>query len=275
MAAERFDRPSKAIVANGTWGQSTQDVVKDFQINNEESDEGSVLEVDGWVGAKTETALMKRTGTTPPGRHGGKKVSPNPWDKLLPDHGRSVEGFAKMWLYALEHGRHRPPSREAQIKCVLRKLSEPLADRVYRYMDTTDMSRFFKTALPDLLPRDRTGGPDRQIILRKVVERHVENNLKRQLINEHAGWTKRMSIAAVYDEFRKRVYKLWLEIVDSLIFLNHTYGTNQLYTQSINVKLIHNWAFDLHKEEFESGHIFTCFPTSYGWKHPWGEIDLE
>jgi hypothetical protein len=53
----------KAIVANGYWGVDTEQAVKDFQSKHEKMKDG-----DGWVGAKTERALMLRTGTVPPGR---------------------------------------------------------------------------------------------------------------------------------------------------------------------------------------------------------------
>jgi Putative peptidoglycan binding domain len=52
----------KAIVANGYWGSDTEQAVKDFQSKHEN------MKGDGWVGAKTERALMLRTGTVPPGR---------------------------------------------------------------------------------------------------------------------------------------------------------------------------------------------------------------
>ena len=52
----------KAIAANGYWGSDTEQAVKDFQSKHEK------MKGDGWVGAKTERALMLRTGTVPPGR---------------------------------------------------------------------------------------------------------------------------------------------------------------------------------------------------------------
>src|SRR5262245_23673892 len=50
----------KAIAANGYWGSDTEQAVKDFQSKHEK------MKGDGWVGAKTERALMLRTGTVPP-----------------------------------------------------------------------------------------------------------------------------------------------------------------------------------------------------------------
>ena len=80
ISGEGIGTGGKNLAVDGSWGPQTQEVVKDFQINHEKG-----LKVDGVVGAKTETTLMKRTGTVPPGRPEGKKVDPKPgpWDSLL------------------------------------------------------------------------------------------------------------------------------------------------------------------------------------------------
>jgi hypothetical protein len=126
----RSGEASGRLPISGHWDSETTHVLKIFQGNEVAANGAPLLEIDGWVGSKTETALHNRTRIPPPGRYKhprppGSKPKPSPpgWSDSLDPALR-----AQVWLNGMhiDLTANPPPKSDPeqrwQMLCFLSKL---------------------------------------------------------------------------------------------------------------------------------------------------------
>jgi hypothetical protein len=240
ISGEGIGPGGKAIRTDGIWGEETRDAVKTFQINHEET-----LKSDGWVGAKTETTLMKRTGTAPPGRPGGKKVvpKPRPWDNILTDQDR-IELMAKM--YQAELDATSKGTREKQLSCLLNKMRTLALESSFRFLSVVDVNHC-------AVGRFGEFGNETEA---QFVERFARSSAKREIVAAMTPLLKTRSSSDQFAEYKKAVGKIYARIQDGLNQIQWKYATDPRYVHDLQVKAMHNWALKLQQDSF---HIYSCF----------------
>jgi peptidoglycan hydrolase-like protein with peptidoglycan-binding domain len=239
ISGEGIGTGGKAISTKGFWNSETQEAVKDFQINHEGG-----LVVDGFVGAKTETALMARTNTTPPGRPGAKRVlPPGVWDNLLTDQDR-VELFGKM--YKTELDGKAQGVREEQMSCFAGKLSSMSRPHDYQFLSFIDVDHFSKAVLP------KSGTKT----MREIVEEHARSNAMEEIMGAMTPLLKSSSFRGAYEKYKKEIEKVYLRVREGLREIEWRSASDPRYAYNEPLKLMLVWAQELQKSQF---HIYSCF----------------
>lgn len=229
----------RGIRTDGFLDAATTDAVKTFQINNE-----GTLVSDGWVGAKTETLLMARTGTTPPGRIGPKPPPPpGPWDDITTVNDRA--GLLAKKLKALI-APAAIAGRDHQLFCFVGKLAAPSNDADFRFLSVVDVNHCAKGRF----------GEVRGETLEQYVERFARSNARKEIVAALRKVTKGASEAVWLDVYQKAVAKAFARVRDGLEAIQRTYAWSIREAHDLRAGAMHNWALKLQRSRF---HIYSCF----------------
>jgi Putative peptidoglycan binding domain len=244
ISGEGVGTGGKAIRVDGAWGDETREAVKTFQINHEET-----LNSDGWVGAKTETTLMARTHTHPPGRPGGTRVvpKPRPWDHLLSDQDR-VELMANMYkaeLDAKAKGIH-----ESQLSCLLSKMNTLAIESSLRFLSVVDVNHCIVGRFGEFGNETET----------QFVERFVKSNVKKEIMAAMTPLLKSKSAADQLKEYKKAVGRMYKRIQDGINLIQWKYAQDTRAAQDLRARAMFKWA---EKRQAETSHVYSCFENLF------------
>ena len=217
-ALNRSGETGGALPVSGTWSDTTSDAVRDFQIN-----EG--LKVDGFVGSKTETALLVRTGIPVPGRLKSavpyRPVKPDPvvWqDSLAPELRMNV------WLNAMMIERYKSGAVDPQIMCMFARLAKGGGEpNAFAYFTLTTIRRYMRDGWP--APRS----------IEKIC-----NDARAELIEKTRQMQLRPTYAKAWEGFQYFAIQLNLQIIDGLNALT-TISNDDYDRHNLNVIDMLKW----------------------------------
>ena len=239
LSGEGVGPGGKGLCTDGIWGENTEDSVKAFQINHE----GKLVD-DGWVGAKTETLLMARTGTIPPGRIGGKIVTPVPgvWDNLLSEQDWG-EVLAGMYKAQIGFG---GSVRDKQLSCFLGKLSSLMFEKNFRYLSNIDVQHCEAGRFGEVYNET----------LGQYVERFARSNVRSEVLSAIRPFLRIKSTAEILKEYKKQVDKSFERVMDGLVAIQRKYAWDIREAHDLRANGMHSWATKLQQDP---RHIYSCF----------------
>lgn len=239
----------KALNIDGIWDPASKKALLAFQ-----AEEG--LSKDGWVGARTETALIAATKIPPPGSREVPKPKPKrpkpspeiPWGNV-----HTAERQARRWtstlFWAIFYGNDTVGPLEVdrlRIRCMLEKLKNPSMDDLY--IPKQGAKDFFPWGEDAAL-----GGRDAPEIRAKfpAVPKHA-----REFLTEEVRKLQMTEVhyEDAYRAFKKKVEALCLDIDGALIYINNKYTLS--WHANLAVDLMHDWSFERQKK---SSSILSCF----------------
>jgi peptidoglycan hydrolase-like protein with peptidoglycan-binding domain len=215
-ALNRSGEGDGKLPVNGTWNATVEEVVKDFQTN-----EGLV--VDGFVGAKTETALFARTGLPVPGRIKSRK----PYKPILPDpdvwqDSLNSELRMNVWLNAMLFDRADTP--DTPFMCLMRKLAKAQRGAAgFEYYTRSTITQYMRDGWPP--PRG--------------IEEIAEDALE-ELLEKTRQMQMRASYAKAWDGFQYFTIQLGLQIEEGLFALK-SISEDDYDHYNTNVRDLRKW----------------------------------
>ena len=218
-ALNRSGDADAKLPVSGDWNDATSDVVRDFQNN-----EGLV--VDGFVGAKTETALLRRTGIRVPGRlvtatpYRPKRPDPHVWqDSLAPGLRLNV------WLNAMIIERGRAGSASQSMLCMMQKLAASNSViGAFSYLTGKDISAYIDGGWPPKKDIQEICGDAREQLLK--ITRQMQG---------HETYAK------AWQGFQSEVVNLYTEIHDGRGALVR-YRRDHIDAQNRNILDLLKWS---------------------------------
>ncbi|NWF84526.1 MAG: hypothetical protein HXY18_11925 [Bryobacteraceae bacterium] len=239
LSGEGIGPFGKGIRTDGFWDAGTEDAVKTFQINHE-----GTLVSDGWVGAKTETMLMARTGTAPPGRIRPRKPPPpGAWDDIATIEDRAglmAKKYKALLAPAVIAGRGH------QLFCFVGKLAAPSDDAHFRFLSAVDVNHCAKGRF----------GEVRGETLRQYVERFARSNARREILAALRKVPKGATEAVWFEAYQKAVAKSFARVRDGLEAIQRTYAWSIREAHDLRAGAMHNWALACQRTP---SHIYSCF----------------
>ena len=233
-ALNRSGEGDGKLPVSGVWNTETSDVVHDFQIN-----EG--LKVDGFVGAKTETALYMRSGCPVPGRLKTLKpyvpVRPDPYvwrDSLSPELRMNV------WLNTMMIERSKTGAVDPQIMCLFAKLGKGSAEpHAFAYFTLTTIRQYMRDGWP--APRK--------------IEK-IANDARAELVEKTRQMQMRATYAKAWEGFQYFAIQLNLQIIDGLNALT-TISNDDYDRHNLNVIDLLKWTKARRTQNWT---IQSCYP---------------
>ncbi|MFN7936809.1 MAG: peptidoglycan-binding protein [Bryobacteraceae bacterium] len=181
-----LSRSGEGIVpVTGVWNSETEEVMKDFQTN-----EG--LKADGWVGAKSETALYMRSRIRVPGRLKAarpyKPVLPPPsiWSDSL-----SAELRMNVWLNGMIIEWSKKGG-STQFLGMMHNLAGPTSLIAHDYLTDSDANRYITAPRGTLHPTDVTSNARDELL--------VQTKLAQGQVTYAKGWERFKSAVLQIDK---------------------------------------------------------------------------
>jgi peptidoglycan hydrolase-like protein with peptidoglycan-binding domain len=237
------------LVASGTMNKATTNAIKSFQAYHGLSD-------DGWIGAKTETALIRESGILPPGhitrgpvptsRPKRRPPTPRPVDPLPLD--KRVDRMLSVVLYEALHFPSTYPDKKQRrrVRCLAYKLKRRSGIDM-KFIPSAEATRFVNsTPLP------------RPYMLDKI------SISARDVFHKRVG---RMSPADRTDPEKIRKQFLWLDadIVNSLGEIQRLYTSHGHMAHPFKktppgpANMLHKWAYDRQNGKTAAVSILACY----------------
>ncbi len=234
-ALNRSGDADAKLPVSGDWNDATSDVVRDFQNN-----EGLV--VDGFVGAKTETALLRRTGIPVPGRlKTAKPYVPTKPDPYVWLDSLSAELRMNVWLNTMMIERSKTGAVDPQIMCLFEKLArggdQPHA---FAYFTLTTIKQYMRDGWP--APRK--------------IEK-ISADARTDLIEKTRQMQSRTTYAKAWEGFQYFAIQLNLQIIDGLNALT-TISNDDYDRHHLNVIDLLKW---VKARRVQSWTIQSCYPA--------------
>ena len=226
---------------NGIFSKDTKDGVLAFQSY-------MGLVDDGWVGAKTETELIRESGIRPPGEVKIGPPPPKPTPKPAPVRPKTVDPLpiekrvdrvisTIYWETVHSPSTYPNTTQRKRLHCMLGKMKRSGIDDDYiPHGDARSYVVGTRYPYPKYLPGD----------LAVSARDKLETNIKRLSV---ADRTDKESI-------RKEVLWLYYQVERSLTEINNLYNVHGYEAQA---KVIHKWAYDRQNGKTKTTSILACF----------------
>ena len=238
-ALNRSGETEGKLPVSGKWNDATSDAVRDFQNN-----EGLV--VDGFVGSKTETALLMRTGIRVPGRlmtatpYRPKRPDPHVWrDSLAPGLRMNV------WLNAMIIERTHAGTASPRQLCMMQKLAANSGGlSAFAYLTLDSITKYAGLAWPPPTP-----------IVEFAENAFAELHKKTRQMQRYATY------ALAWEGFQSEVLQIEKHIADGLVALKASTMAESIKFPLQPMRELRNWV-ELRQEK--SWSILYCFGMNVG-----------
>ncbi len=229
------------------WDDQLTKAVKKFQMEREQEPS---LKADGWVGAKTETALIKYWGRLPPGRIPVRRPPPPPpkpsphWDPLSPDLRLNV--WANAWHIEVTRDPSLLPNQveRRRVSCMLSKFAS-FDKNEYLYLTFDNV-------------RAHIYGTDWRSYNRGVTADDIANDARKELLNQIKYFQRMSSQDKAYERFQSFVLDLERAISRGLSQI-HSMASDDIDSKNPAVKALRRWVVERQESAAPHYSILRCF----------------